>query len=222
MTTTPTVASSIPSSTATQDTIAGAQKSLAGDQATFLKLLTAQLKNQDPLSPLDPNQFTQQLVSMTGVQQQIVTNQLLQQMVTRQTGVGDPVSLIGKTVTATSDSTSLTSGKADWLYSLQGPADTVKLVVKDTGGRVVYSTSQSTLTAGEHPFSWNGKDLRGNQLADGGTYTLTVTAQDASGATVTSKTYQRGVASSIEQANGETLVNVNGAKVPVSAVTAVS
>ncbi len=107
-----------PTVPATQATINGAQKSLVGDQQTFLTLLTAQLKNQDPLSPLDPSQFTQQLVVMTGVQQQILTNQLLQQMVNRQTSVGDPINLIGKSVTASTPDAALTGGKANWTYSL--------------------------------------------------------------------------------------------------------
>jgi len=220
MTTSP-VTSSVPTS-ATQNTIDTSQKSLISDQQTFLTLLTAQLKNQDPLSPMDPSQFTQQLVQMTGVQQQILTNQLLQKMSDSSSGLGDPVSLIGKTVTATTDTTTLASGKADWLYSLDGAAANVKLVVKDSQGRVVYSATQSAQTVGEHPFSWNGKDLLGNQKPDGGSYTLSVTAQDASGADVTSKTYQRGVVTSVEQSNGTALLNVNGAKVAASAITTVS
>ncbi len=221
MTTTTPVTSSLPTS-ATQNTIDTSQKSLISDQQTFLTLLTAQLKNQDPLSPMDPSQFTQQLVQMTGVQQQILTNQLLQKMSDNGSSLGDPVSLIGKTVTATTDTTTLASGKADWLYSLDGQAANVKLVVKDSQGRVVYSATQTAQAAGEHPFSWDGKDLLGNQKADGGSYTLSVTAQDATGADVTSKTYQRGIVTSVEQSNGVALLNVNGAKIAESAITAVT
>ena len=229
MTTTP--VSSVPGTTSTtnakstpttQSTINGAQKSLVNDQQTFLTLLTAQLKNQDPLSPLDPSQFTQQLVQMTGVQQQIMTNQLLQQMVDKQTGVGDPVGLIGKTVTATTDGSTLAGGKADWLYSLPGAATDVKVVVKDDQGKVVYSSDQKAQSAGEHAFRWDGKTLLGTQKPDGGAYTLTVSATDASGAAIKSRTYQRGLASSIQQAGTDTTVNVNGVNIPVSAVTAVS
>ena len=74
--------------------------SLAGNFQSFLSLLTTQLQNQDPLNPTDTNQFTQQITSMTGVEQQLMSNQLLQQLVQQQTGVGAAAGLIGDTVTA--------------------------------------------------------------------------------------------------------------------------
>ena len=84
--------------------------SLANNYETFLKLLTTQLKNQDPLSPLDTNNFTQQLTQMTGVQQQLLTNQLLTQMISQgQVGLsGSAVNLIGKSVTAEKPTMTLT------------------------------------------------------------------------------------------------------------------
>ena len=202
-------------------TTAGAQKSLAGDQQMFLTLLTAQLKNQDPLSPMDTGQFTQQLVAMTGVQQQIQTNQLLQKLVSNQGGVGDPVGLIGKTVTATTNSGTLQKGQASWLYSIDGNAKDVILQVTDSFGRVVSQTDAGQMAAGEHAFSWNGKNLLGQQLTDGGSYTLSVNAVDTAGTSVPSHTYQRGPVQSVEQNNGQTLVNVGGVDVPVSSITTV-
>ena len=74
--------------------------SLADNFQGFLTLPTTQLKNQDPTSPLDTNQFTQQITQMTGVEQQLLSNQLLQQLVSQQTGVGAAANLIGDTVTA--------------------------------------------------------------------------------------------------------------------------
>src|SRR5476649_197935 len=74
--------------------------SLADNFQGFLTLLTTQLKNQDPTSPLDTNQFTQQITQMTGVEQQLLSNQLLQQLVSAQGGVASAANLIGETVTA--------------------------------------------------------------------------------------------------------------------------
>ena len=74
--------------------------SLAGNFQSFLSLLTTQLQHQDPLNPTDTNQFTQQITQMTGVEQQLVSNQLLQQLVAQQTGVGAAANLIGDTITA--------------------------------------------------------------------------------------------------------------------------
>jgi flagellar basal-body rod modification protein FlgD len=77
--------------------------SLASNFNGFLTLLTTQLKNQDPTQPLDTNQFTQQITQMTGVEQQLLSNKLMQQLVTEQTGVGAAAGLIGDKVTATSN-----------------------------------------------------------------------------------------------------------------------
>ncbi len=219
--TAPTAAASTPAPGAAQ-TIATAQKSLASDQQTFFTLLTAQLRNQDPLSPLDTNQFTQQLVAMTGVQQQIVGNQLLQQLVDSRTGLGDPVNLIGKTVTADTPNAQLTAGKADWVYALDSAASKVQLEVLDANNQLVWSAVAGPVAAGEQTLSWNGKDALGNQRADGGNYHLKVTAMDPSGAPVASKVYQRGLATSIIQDQGQAFVTIGGVKVPTSAVTTVS
>src|SRR5215475_4984650 len=90
----------VSSAAASQDTAALGRARLAENFDTFLSLLTTQLKNQDPLSPLDTNQFTQQLTQMTGVEQQLLGNQLLQQLVNEQGGMSQAAALIGKVVTA--------------------------------------------------------------------------------------------------------------------------
>jgi flagellar hook assembly protein FlgD len=74
--------------------------SLAGNFQSFLTLLTTQLKNQDPTSPLDTSQFTQQITQMTGVEQQLLSNQLLQQLVSTQGSVSSSANLLGDTITA--------------------------------------------------------------------------------------------------------------------------
>jgi flagellar basal-body rod modification protein FlgD len=74
--------------------------SLASNFQSFLSLLTTQLQNQDPLNPTDTNQFTEQITQMTGVQEQLLSNNLLQQLVTEQTGIDAGANMIGKVVTA--------------------------------------------------------------------------------------------------------------------------
>src|SRR4051812_42568476 len=115
--TTPPAAS--PAANSASDTSALGRARLADNFDTFLSLLTAQLKNQDPLSPLDSNQFTAQLTQMTGVEQQLQTNDLLKQLVSNTgSGVSTAVSLIGKQVRAASGENALKDGKATWTYSL--------------------------------------------------------------------------------------------------------
>jgi len=209
------------STNSTTQNISGAQQSLAGDQQTFLTLLTTQLQNQDPTSPMDTDQFTQQLVAMTGVQQQILTNQLLQQLVGNQTGVGEPVDLLGKSVTATSSQAVLQNGQASWQFSTAAQAADVKVTVTNDLGQTVDQQDLGAMSEGQQSFTWNGKDENGVQAPNGGTYTLAVTATDASGNSVSTTIYQQGTVSSVDNSGGQVTLTVNGDPLPASSVTSV-
>ena len=207
---------------ASTDKTALGRASLATNFNTFLSLLTTQLKNQDPTSPLDSNQFTQQLVQMTGVEQQLASNDLLKQLVSNTgTGVSTAVSLIGKDVRAVSSDAALNGGKAQWVYKLDADASDVKVEIVDSTGRAVHVEAPANNKAGDHALSWNGKDLLGNQLSDGGTYTLRVTAKDAAGATVKSTNYIQGRVTGVEQSDGSTFITVNGGKITWDKVTTI-
>jgi flagellar hook assembly protein FlgD len=114
--------SSTGSATAGQLSLNNGLASLAGNFQSFLTLLTTQLKNQDPTSPLDTSQFTQQITQMTGVEQQLLSNQLLQQLVSAQGGVAQSANLIGETVTApgATDSDPAISGVVTSVTSVGG------------------------------------------------------------------------------------------------------
>jgi flagellar basal-body rod modification protein FlgD len=211
------------SSNSTSTTINNSLASLASNSQTFLTLLTTQLKNQDPTSPLDTNQFTAQLTQMTGVEQQLLSNQLLQQLVNQSSGSGvtGAVDLIGKSVTASGSTATLQSGAASWQYTLGGTAANVTVQVSDSSGNVVFQGPANSGT-GAQSFTWNGKNTAGQQQADGGIYTLTVSAADGSGNTVPVSNAVNGTASAVEQVNGQTMVTVGGVQVPLSAITAVN
>ena len=224
MTTTTAATTAAPSTTpSTTDTTTLGKARLASSFDTFLKLLTSQLKNQDPLSPLDSNQFTQQLVQMTGVEQQIGTNDLLKQLVSN-TGstVSQAVSVIGKDVQAAVATSGLSGGKANWNYKLDRAATDVKVEVLDSNGKIVHAEAPTDTKAGDHVFTWDGKDLSGAKLPDGGTYTLRVTAVDAAHTAVTSSVSIKGRVTAVEQSNGAILLSIGGAKIPFSAVTSVT
>ena len=175
-----------------------AQKTLAGNFNTFLTLLTTQLQNQDPMSPMDSNQFTQQLVQFSQVEQQINTNDNLKSLITQgtnQTGAY-AVSYLGKAVTIAGGNAPLANGQAVWAYNLGAGAATTQLSVTDSGGNVVYTGAGET-TAGSHAFTWDGKNLNGTQLPDG-TYKLSVTAKAADGSAVQSITTTTGVVSEVD------------------------
>lgn len=210
------------SSSATQGSITNAANSLASDQQTFLKLLTTQLKNQDPLSPMDTNAFTQQLVAMTGVQQQILSNQLLQSMVSNQSGLGNSVGIIGKEVKVSTAAATIQSGSAEWNYNLAAGASKVTFTIIDSQGKTVWQGDQSALSAGDHKFTWDGKDLAGVQRDDGGTYGLKVEGVAADGSPVSSTTWLQGTVTSLQQINGETIAIINGTQVPLSLIATVT
>jgi flagellar basal-body rod modification protein FlgD len=203
------------------DALQSGQSNLSSSYETFLSLLTAQLKNQDPTSPLDTNSFTQQLVQMTGVQQQLLSNQLLNQLVGQgENGdVKDAVGLIGKTVTAAGDGAVLKDGKAAWAYELGRTASKVTLTVTDSDGKVMWTGDAPNLTKGEHAFVWDGKGAVNG--TEGQTYTLTATATDPSGGAIAAQTLMQGVVGSVRQSDQGTLVSIGGAETPLTAVMAV-
>ncbi|MBT7666952.1 MAG: flagellar hook-basal body complex protein, partial [Rhodospirillaceae bacterium] len=119
-----------------------ADAKLADNFDTFLTLLTAQLEHQDPLEPMDANQFTDQLVQFTEVEQSIAANKNLEKLLALvgTNSTADAVSYLGKTVEAVGRTTSLTSGKADWRYHLPETAESTTVTITNAAGKLVYST----------------------------------------------------------------------------------
>lgn len=153
---------------------------------TFLTLLTSQLKNQDPLAPVDSNQFTQQLVQYSQVEQQIQTNDMLTKLADQQktTTAGAALAYLGRTATITSTDTRLDSDGATWTYGLAAGAAQTTLSVVDASGREVFRTVGSS-AKGDTTFTWDGKTANG-QTAPEGVYRLVVKATNGAGAAVTS------------------------------------
>ena len=221
MTTVTAPTATTPTAASGGDATALGRADLASNFDTFLSLLTTQLKNQDPLSPLDSNQFTQQRVQMSGVEAQLSGNALLQKVADNTgNGVSTAVGLIGKDVRAVSDTADLKAGKAAWTYNLPADAADLKLEVVDSSGKVVHAEAPSNRKAGDHDLTWNGKDMNGNKLPDG-PYTLRVTAKDSTGTAVTSTTYVQGRVTGVEQLDGSTYITVNGGKIGWDTVTSV-
>ncbi len=225
--TSPSAASQVASSTSSsssQSTINAGLSSIADNYQTFLTLLTTQLQNQDPLSPMDTEQFTSQLTQMTGVEQQLLSNQLLQSLVASNQGntLTGAVSLIGKSVSANGSSATLTSGQATWPYTLPSSATTASVQVLDSGGNVVFSGTLPNTTAGSYNYTWNGQTSSGTQLANGGAYTLKITAADANGNPISATDTVTGQVTQATQVNGVTMVTINGVQVPASTVDLVN
>jgi flagellar basal-body rod modification protein FlgD len=173
--------SSSTSSSSKSDSVTG----LGDNFQTFLTLLTTQLKNQDPQSPLDTNQFTQQLVEMSSVEQAIKQNDQLKQLIALQSTnqMISSLSLVGNSVEVNSSTAPLTGGSASFAYTVPTGVTAATLNVLDSNGRVVYS-QPADFTAGRHQFQWNGQDTSGTTQPDGG-YSLQVTATKADNSTAT-------------------------------------
>ena len=163
---------------------------LAGNFNTFLKLLTTQLQNQDPLSPLDTNQFTQQLVEFASVEQQVNMNSNLQTLISmQQTSASlQALQLVGANVTINSNTATLskaTGSPATWGFSSPAPATGAVTITSSTGQ--VALTGTISLTAGSQSYTWNGQGNNGVTWPDGN-YTLSINAVGANGQPVTVST----------------------------------
>jgi flagellar basal-body rod modification protein FlgD len=195
---------------------------LASNFETFLALLTSQLKNQDPLSPVDSNQFTAQLTQMAGVEQQLLTNDLLKGLLAAQGsgGLANAATYIGKEATAAWSATKLTDGEATWSYELASNAASATLQVLDGSGKVVWSGDAPDRTTGVHDFTWDGRATSGNDGQDGQVYTLKVVAKDAAGGAIDSQVLTRGRITGVEMYDGVPYLTVGNAILPLSTVIA--
>ena len=215
-----------PASPTTATTATGSQpdamKQLSSNFSTFLTLLTTQLKNQDPTSPMDSNEFTQQLVMYSQVEQQIDSNDNLKTLIAQ--GASNAASMttgyLGKKVSVTNGLASLSNGSATWTYDLKTMAATTQLSITDSTGRTVYTGTGDT-AAGNNTFTWDGKDINGNQLPDGA-YKLTVTAADSAGNTVTSSVASAGTVTQIDMTGATPQLIVGNMEIGLGDIAAVA
>ncbi|MBS1184194.1 MAG: flgD [Proteobacteria bacterium] len=201
-----------------------ATNSLTSNYSTFLTLLTAQLKTQSPLSPMDVNSFTQQLVQYSSVEQQIQTNTNLKAMMDTMTSSAalQLVNYIGKSVTAYSDTTKFDNGKADWTVNSSAVATGAEVTITDENGGVVYQGT-TDLKTGQNTFSWDGKGSTGSDYSTStGAFTISVKGTDANGKAVSITTEVSGKVQAVDTSSAQPYVKVNGRLLPLSALTEVS
>lgn len=208
------------SSTATTASGASTTK-LAENFDTFLKLLTTQLQYQDPLSPMDTNQFTEQLVQFTSVEQSIQTNKNLESLIGlfQSSNLSNATSYIGKEVVAASDFASLDDDGASWTYTLGAAAAETKLTIYNDKGTKVFETTGDT-EAGRHDFAWDGRDANGNALPDG-VYQMVVSAKTASGGDIDTGLYIRAKVDGVGVDSGRVSLVVDGLAIDPSQIVAV-
>jgi flagellar basal-body rod modification protein FlgD len=199
-----------------------AESKATADYNSFLTLLTAQLKFQDPLAPLDATQFVSQLSQFSSVEQAIVGNQKLDTIIKSlgANSVMADVGLIGHKVEVAGGDTELQNGSASLTYSLAADAAQAGVVIRDQSGNIVRSMAIDP-TVGQHDLTWDGTDDNGDSLPDG-TYSFTFGAADTDGKPVTSTSYVTATVTRVETTtDGSELVLSNGQHTASSAVRAI-
>ncbi|TMJ78477.1 MAG: flagellar biosynthesis protein FlgD [Alphaproteobacteria bacterium] len=195
---------------------------LAGNFQSFLTLLTTQLKNQNPLDPLDTNQFTQQLVQFAGVEQQLRTNDQLSALLSLQQTAQSTQALtfVGKTAVVDGDTAALSHGLATWNLSV--PTDSnVNIAITNSAGQTVFTNSYAVSAGSNQAFGWDGKNNDGSVLPDG-QYKLTATAADSAGNSVAVSKQIQGVVSSVDLTQSPPLLTINGQTYTVSQIKSIT
>jgi flagellar basal-body rod modification protein FlgD len=181
---------------------------IAGNFQTFLTLLTTQLQNQNPLDPLDTNQFTAQLVQFAGVEQQMKQNDQLTSLIAIEKSAQSTQALVyvGNTV-AVDGSKATFDGSATW--NLKAAKDTsATITITNSAGQTVYS-GNFNVQQGNASFVWDGKGNDGVQYPKG-TYTMSATGKDASGNSVAISTEVQGVVDSVDLTSSPPLLSIGG------------
>jgi len=194
---------------------------LAGDLDAFLLLLTTQLKNQDPLSPLEPTEFTGQLVQFASVEQQIATNKSMEDLLTVQNAslASSVVGFIGTDVNASGTEMPLQDGSAQFTYTLAHNAKSTDITILDSKGAVILN-AQGSLNAGTHEFKWDGKDNYGNTMVDGA-YTINVNPMDFDEQVVSTTINFKAHVTGVNMASGTTMLEAGDVSIPLDKILAI-
>ena len=195
---------------------------LAGNFQTFLTLLTTQLQNQNPLDPLDTNQFTQQLVQFASVEQQLKTNDQLTTLVSLQKTAQSTQALgfVGKNAMVDGSTTTMTNGAANWILGVKTNS-TVNVSITNSTGQTVFTGSYPVTAGDGQAFGWDGKGNDGTQWPDG-RYKLTATAADTAGNPVAVNTQIQGVVNSVDLTQSPPLLSINGQNYLVNQIKSIA
>lgn len=200
---------------------------LADDFNNFLNLLTVQLQHQDPLEPLDTNQFTEQLVQMTEVEQTVSMNERLGALIDAQETqrIQSAVDFVGKHADALGDIVPLGPEGADLFYAINSPALSVTAEIIDTSisdpsRQVVRRLDAPSTDAGVHRMAWDGLDNDGVAVDPNRDYRLRVTALDLNGNPKSVRIGFSGLAEELRHEDGALMLSVAGRQVPLDQIVA--
>lgn len=198
-----------------------ATATLSENFETFLILLTTQLQNQDPLSPVNSTEFTSQLSQFAAVEQAISTNRNLELLLglVQAQQAASAVNYLGKTIEIEGDTGLLRDGQTEWRYTLFDDAAATTITVTNEAGTMVFSGPGET-TAGDHIFHWNGLSNEHEPQPDR-LYRIEISARDEHGGLIAVTTALGGVVSAIETIDGQQMLVVGDKLIPLAGVTLV-
>ncbi|GGY50930.1 flagellar hook assembly protein FlgD [Parvularcula lutaonensis] len=182
-----------------------ARQALTDNLDTFLTLLTTQLENQDPLQPMDTNQFVDQLTQFSELEQGVETNQTLTE-IAQAVGAGDRqegVALLGRTVEARGDILPLNPGGTQFAYEITQPAKNAEMRIFDQGGNLV-AQFQVNGDIGRYNAAWDGTTLTGSIAGPGLYKAQVVSLDDPKNATLTGEILSGGTVQEVRFENGAT------------------
>ncbi|MDG4648656.1 flagellar hook assembly protein FlgD [Roseibacterium sp. SDUM158017] len=207
-----------------QSSSSAALSQLGNDYQSFLKLLTAQVANQDPLAPMDSSTFVSQLAQLSQVEQSVQVNANLRDISARIAGavaISD-VQLIGRNVSLPGDQIMPSPEGTRFSYELAEPASAVAARIVAPDGTVLRSFTGLATAAGESEVAWDGNDEVGLPVVGEGPFRVEILAVDAEGKTVPHATYvSAGVESVVFRDGVPMLVLDNGMQVASSRIAMV-
>ena len=187
---------------------------LNADFTMFLKLLTTQMQNQDPLDPMDTAQYTQQLVQYSQVEQSIEQTSTLKSLLAAfgTQNLMQASAMIGAQVETNSAISGLSAATpAQWTWSSTRDVASMTATIKDEKGKII-DTLPIDAKGAAGAFTWDGTTSNGKKV-EPGLYTLELEGKDASGAKVAATAHSFGKVSDVELSNGVVQLTINGHKV---------
>lgn len=189
----------------------------------FLKLLIAQLQHQDPLNPVENQEFVAELATFSSLEQQQTQTELLSQLVSLQntTGTSQALSLIGKEATIATDDFFFQEGNEIQFVFNATSAGSIPVTISNTEGQVVYQDTINASEAGQITYIFDGQNAQGQSLSTGD-YSISIGASlDADGNETSLPVYMRGGVEGVTFLEGTPILIVNGQAVPLSSVQGV-
>lgn len=192
----------------------------------FLKLLVTQMRNQDPINPMDGKEFAAQLAQFNSVEQLINVNKGIEMLAQSQQDLNNGLnnsmaaSLVGKEVKGLSNQVSLKDGNAVIDFKLQNASDETQVVITDSIGNIVRSEQLGSLGNGDQNWTWDGTSNAGEEVPEG-VYSFEIMAQNEKG-DVESITFTRGIAESVKYTEEGVKLLVNGAYISIGNIEEIS